>query len=249
MSKFKSSIFNIKWILIILFFCNLSCSILKVQEKTNQTICLDVQTIENLLDNDVPQEKIIKEISRQGVQFELDDWRTTAKLVRAGANNTLLESIEEHHCNNMPIIIPFRSFWFYGVSDTSIIFADDGSFVVKEINSATGIYCYTFRSFNIEKRKILKIKVEGSHKCNFIKNNNPNENKMLKVHAGPTLKVLTCENKEVLSPDPNFITQKDGVFKYRISKEIICNGELQGLGLLICSGYIKNLKISAWFQY
>lgn len=70
----------------------------------NESRCLTLQQVLNLLKK-VDQKKIIEQVERFGVDFELGR-QTTARLVRAGAEDALLEAIEVNYCAELKIISP-----------------------------------------------------------------------------------------------------------------------------------------------
>jgi len=105
MSFFKHKVYFFKKVLIISLYFQfiLVQGILFSQEEKGQNECLDLQQVLGLLEKNVDQTRIIDQVKKFGVDFELDT-KVTTQLVRAGANDNLLEIIENSTCGS-PIVI------------------------------------------------------------------------------------------------------------------------------------------------
>lgn len=228
-----------KKIILVLFVIFIFVSYNSSFTQQNQSECLMLEHIIRFLERNVAQLEIINNVKRYGVDFELN-WKTTAKLVRIGATDNLLEAINDNYRNLLPITT-FNNWWPFGGIITSS--TDDGSSFLANGN-LYGFSGYTTNlPINIGDKKILKVKVEKSASCVFTL-----DKRMLKVIVGANQMPILCNNLSARSREPEFILQGDGVFDYLIPEKLVSNGELQGLGFVFGPGNINNLKISAWFQ-
>lgn len=229
-------VFILLYSLLSLSFCVFAQSISDNTKLSSDVIC-------KLLEKRVHESEIIKQIEKYKVDFTLSDWKTTAKLVRAKASDTLLEVIDKSFVPSTRINLKFDSNWSsWGVS----IFCNSFDNSYCKINgNSDGFPGYkTVRQWNIESRRLLCIRIENSSASEFIM-----YNRMLKVFVGMQELVLNCNNREYHSQyDPQFITKNDGVFRYTIPDEIVINGNLIGLGLVVGPGNIRDLQLSAWFE-
>lgn len=93
--------------LVVLFFC-FFLTIPWFSSFTQQTDCLTLQKILDLLGKKIEQQKIIEQVEKYGVDFNLDN-KISIKLVRANASDSLLAAIERHYCAELTITSPTDS--------------------------------------------------------------------------------------------------------------------------------------------
>lgn len=201
--------------------------------------CLSMQQILNLLGGKASSENIISQVKQYHVQFKLD-WRSAVTLARSGADDALLEAIDNNFCAPQPIY--FREWYPY--SDLNVnVSADKKSLTINgQYQNFPG---YTTQSvFEIGERRTLVVNVGNTTQSIF-----SNDDKMLKIIAGANQTTLICKNSNALSSTREFIYRSDGSFEYTIPDNFVQNGRLTGLGFVIGPGSINNLMISISFQY
>jgi len=213
-----------------------SCRILFAQQE--QSGCLSLQQILNLLEQNVKQKDIITQVEKYYVEFKLD-WRNAVCLCRAGASDSLLQAIDKNYVSILQI--KFREWYPYGGITIETLEKESFFIANGSLNAYPGYT--TTSSFNIGKRGTLLVKIEGSSQSTFT-----NRGRMLKVIAGLNQAALKCTDENAVSEDPEFIYQGDGTYKYHIPESIVSKGVLHKLGFVFGPGNINNLKISAWFQ-
>lgn len=98
--EFGKSLF---FLLSFCFYFVLVYGTLFAQEKEEQNNCLTLEQVVGLLEKNVDQAEIIKQVKKFGVDFDLDR-KATTQLVRAEAIDGLLEAIEKYTCA-APVII------------------------------------------------------------------------------------------------------------------------------------------------
>lgn len=91
------------------FFIFLMVGTSSAQQDNKSNTCMSLKQVTNLLEKEVSEKEIIKQIKLYKVDFAADR-KSISLLVRAGASDELLEAIEQNQCKDITIISPSNGF-------------------------------------------------------------------------------------------------------------------------------------------
>ncbi len=201
---------------------------------------LSYNDIVDILDKKLPEAELIKQIIKQKVDFYLQSTDSVG-LVFNGASDQVVRAIETNRkIDKLPITFngwkPFGDIATAPWERNTIVYCKGSSIAYPGFK--------THKTFYLSNRRTLVVKMEKTEASSFT-----DKNKMLKVFVLESNEALECNTESLLAPDdPEFVTKKDGEFRYRIPESFITGGSLRKLGFQFGPGDYETFKVSAWFE-